>query len=144
MPAWLKTKRDEDAWSKAKHIVARQKGKKVSDLENGDFALVTTIAKNILSSSFRDEGLIVAMANVQQILERRARRTRKDADQNLPGDAQDLIAALGNIAAAAGEAICALRTTADGHTVSAKLESTTTLCADLNVLAAKVRASVTG
>lgn len=72
MPAWIKTKKEEAAWDRAKQIVSKQKKKDPNDFADKDWGLVTHIAKKMLKAKVADRtDLLSALANVEQLLEKR-------------------------------------------------------------------------
>ena len=111
MPAWINSPSKEKAWKKAKKIVSQQRKKPESGFSDRDWGLVTRIAQGILNAgvvmSHHDEGLIIALANVEQVLEKR--KQRKSIDASMPPETQDMVLALSSLTSVGSEAISALR-----------------------------------
>jgi hypothetical protein len=113
MPAWVDTPTEEKAWQKAKSIVEKQRNKSEDDFTDRDWGLVTHIAQNILKSSVRSdivpwasraEETGILLARVNTMLHNRKRSA------SVSPEAQEILAALAEVASASSEAIHQLRT----------------------------------
>lgn len=111
MPSFVK---DEEAWSTAKRIVSKQRGRTENAFTDRDWGLANHIYHGIVKSSVDrilgdKEKTKVLLAHVEYLLEARRKKAKKGNDEDLPEDIAPIVEALKKVMGSGGQTIALLR-----------------------------------